>query len=152
MKRILCVAAAVVLALGVMATTAQAQSDSVKIRIHVPFSFTVENTTFDAGDYLITEPSNQVLRILGQSDRASSIQHVQFAHSRQESDGQVKLVFHRYGAQYFLAVVSNGTSESTFDFQVSNQEQQVADATPKPHLNVVSVLANGSVESANAGR
>ena len=152
MKRILCLAAAAVLALGVMATTAQAQSDSVKIRIHVPFSFTVENTTFDAGDYLITEPSNQVLRIQGQSERASSIQHVKFAHSRQESDGRVKLIFHRYGAQYFLAVVSNGTSESTFDFQITEQELRVADATPKPHLNVVSVLANGSVEATAIGQ
>jgi len=151
MKRILCLAAAV-LALCVLTTTTQAQSDSLKIRIHVPFSFTVENTTLDAGDYVVTEPSNQVLRIQSQSDRTSSIQHVQFAHSRQESDGRVKLVFHRYGGQYFLAIVSNGTSDSTFDYQMSEREELLANATPKPHLNVVSVLVDGKVEGSNFGR
>ena len=143
MKRILCLAAAV-LAICVITTTAQAQSDSLKIRVHVPFSFTIENTAFDAGDYVVTEPSNGVLRVQSESDHTSSIQHVQFAHSRQESDGRVKLVFHRYGSQYFLAVVSNGSPESTFDFQVTYHEQQVAAANPKPELKIVSVLANGS--------
>ena len=94
MKRILCLAAAAILALCVMTTTIQAQSESLKIRVHVPFSFNVENTTFDAGDYVVTEPSNGVLRVQCQADHTSVFQHVQSAHSRRESDGQVKLVFH----------------------------------------------------------
>ena len=142
MKRILCLAAAIVLCLTT--ATTQAQSDSLKIRIHLPFSFTVENTTFDAGDYVVTEPSNGVLRVQNQSNNHSVFQRVQSAHSRGESDGRVKLVFHRYGAQYFLAVVSNGSLDSTFDFQVTDREQQVAAANPKPELTIVSVLDNGS--------
>ncbi len=144
MKRILCLAAAAILACCVMTTTTQAQSDYLKIRVHVPFSFTVENATFDAGDYLVSEPYNQVVRVESQSDHRSVFQHVRPARSQRESDGRVKLVFHRYGSQYFLAVVSNGTLESTFDFQVTDHEQRVAAANPKPELKIVSVLANGS--------
>ena len=130
-------------AMCLWAGAASAQSN-LKIRVHVPFSFTVENTTFDAGDYVVTEPSTRVLRIQSQSDHTSVFQNVQSAHSRAESDGHGKFVFHRYGSQYFLAVVSDGTLESTFDFQVSGRERQVAAANPQPELKIVSVLANGS--------
>ncbi len=151
MKRILSLAA-ITIAICLVATATQAQSDSLKIRVHVPFSFTVENTTFDAGDYVVTQPSNGVLRVRNQSDHSSTVQPVQSAHSRKESNGQVKLVFHRYGGQYFLAVVSNGSWESTFDFQLSNQERHLAAASPKPQLNVVSVLTAGITEEAKAGQ
>ena len=143
MKRILCFAVATI-ALCLATPTIHAQSDALKLRVHVPFSFTVDNTTFDAGDYVVTEPANGVIRVQNLVDRTSTFQHVQSAHSRGESDGHVKLVFHRYGSQYFLAVVSNGSLESTFDFQVTDHEQQVATANPKPELKIVSVLANGS--------
>jgi hypothetical protein len=151
MKRILCFAVATI-ALCLATPTVHAQSDSLKLRVHVPFSFTVDNTMFDAGDYIVTEPANGVIRVQNLVDRTSAFQHVQSAHSRNESDGRIKLVFHRYGAQYFLAVVSDRTWESTFDLQMSNREELLANVAPKPQLNVVSVLANGSVESANAGR
>ena len=151
MKRIVSLAVATI-AICLVTSATQAQSDSLKLRVHVPFSFTIENITFDAGDYVVTEPSNGVLRVQNQSDQSSTVQHMQFAHSRAESDGRVKLVFHRYGGQYFLAAVSNGSWESTFDIELSNQERQLADAIPKPDLNVVSVLGNGSVEAANIGQ
>lgn len=150
MKRILSLAV-VTIAICLVATATQAQSDSLKIRVHVPFSFTVENTTFDAGDYVVTQPSNGVLRVQNQSGYSSTVQHVESAHSRMESDGRVKLVFHRYGGQYFLAVVSNGSWESTYDFLLSNQERQLAAASPEPQLSVVSVLATGITEAANVG-
>ena len=151
MKRILCLAVAT-FALCLVTTASQAQSESLKIRIHVPFSFTVGNTTFDAGDYVVTEPSNLVLRMQSQSDRMAIVQHVQTAHSRKESDGQVKLIFHRYSNQNFLAVVSNGSWESTFDFQESDKEEQIASVSPSRQFRVVSVLTDGTTEAGNIGQ
>jgi hypothetical protein len=69
--------------------------------------------------------------------------------SRQEGAGRVRLVFHRYDNQYFLAFVSDGSWESTYDFQISKEETQLANASPRIPVTIVSVNPNGTAEVAN---
>jgi hypothetical protein len=70
--------------------------------------------------------------------------------SSKEADGSVKVVFHRYGSEYFLSLVSTGSWLSTYRFQMSKEERRIADASPRPQLEVASVLVNGTVQTANA--
>ncbi len=60
MKRVLCLAAAT-FAICLMTTASHAQAEQLKLRFHVPFPFTVENTTFAAGEYEVTEPAHLIL-------------------------------------------------------------------------------------------
>lgn len=151
MKRILSFAA-VTIAICLMTTATQAQTDSLKLRFHVPFPFTVENATFAAGEYEITQPSRLVLELRNLQNQAAAFEHVESAHSQKEAKGPMRIIFHRYGSEYFLAAVSDGSWQSTYDLRRSKEEKQLADASPMPHLKVVSVLANGTVQVADVGR
>jgi len=151
MKRILSLAASIIV-VCLMTPATQAQSDSLKLRFHVPFPFIVEDTTFVAGEYEVTEPARLILEVRNVQNQSAAFEHVQPAGSRKEADGQLRLIFHRYGSAYFLAVVSDGSWRSTYDFRPSKAEKRLADASPMPHLKVVSVLANGTVQAADVGR
>ena len=56
MNRILSLAVSIIV-VSLMTTATHAQTDSLKLRFHVPFPFTVENATFAAGEYEITQPA-----------------------------------------------------------------------------------------------
>jgi hypothetical protein len=150
MKRILSLAVSIIV-VSLMTTATHAQTDNLKLRFHVPFPFTVENATFAAGEYEITQPARLVLELRNLQSQAAAFEHVESAHSQKEANGRMRLIFHRYGSEYFLAAVSDGSWQSTYDLRPSKEEKHLADASPMPHLKVVSVLANGTVPVADVG-
>ena len=151
MKRILCLAAATI-AICLSTNPIYAQSESLKLRFYVPFPFAVENTSFAAGEYEVTEPAHLILALRNVGNQASAFEHAQPVRTKKEADGRVRLIFHRYGSEYFLAAVSDGSWASTYDMRPSKEEKRLADTTPRPQLKVVGVLANGTVETADIGR
>jgi len=146
MKRVLCLAVAT-FAICLTAITTHAQS-SLKLRFYAPFAFTVENTTFPAGEYEVTQPDRLILMLRNVKDQSSAFEHVQPAQSRKEADGHLRVVFHRYGSEYFLAAVSDGSYQSAYDLRLSKEERRLADAGPRPQLKVVSILADNTVQPA----
>jgi len=151
MKRILCLAAATI-AICLSTNATYAQSESLKLRFYVPFAFTVENTTFSAGQYEVTEPAHLILELRNVGNQASAFEHAQPARSKKEADGRVRLVFHRYGDEYFLAAVSDGSWASTYDMRTSKEKERLAGTSPRPQLKIVSVLSNGAVVTSDIGR
>jgi hypothetical protein len=151
MKRILCLAVATI-AICLITTSAHAQRRNLKLRFNIPFSFTVRNTTFPAGEYEITEPSHWILELRNLKNKVAGFEHVQSAQSRDEADGRVRLIFHQYDNEYFLTVVSDGSWQSTYDIRTSKEEKRLADASPSKQLKVVSVLVNGTVQAATVGQ
>jgi len=149
MKRFLCLAAATI-AICLIATATNAQS-SLRLRFQVPFPFTVENASFPAGEYEVTMPANKILELRNLTDQAAAFEPALPARWK-EADGRGKVVFHRYGSEYFLSVVSDGSRQSTYRFHMSKEERRIADASPRPQPKVVSVLVNGTVQTANAGQ
>jgi hypothetical protein len=150
MRRVLCLAVAA-FAICLTTITAHAQS-SLRLRFHAPFAFTVENTTFPAGEYEVTQPDRLILMLRNVKDQSSAFEHVQPAQSRKEADGRLRVVFHHYGSEYFLAAVSDGSYQSTYDLRLSKEEKQLADASPRPQLKVVSILADNTVQPARDGQ
>jgi hypothetical protein len=148
MKRILSVAAATI-TICLMTTAAYSQSTHLRLRFHVPFSFSAKNKTFPAGEYEVTQPAHFFLAVRNLENPTSVFEPVYPAQSRKEGSGRVRLVFHRYDNQYFLAFVSDGSWESTYDFQVSKEETQLANASPRKPVTIVSVTPNGTAEVAN---
>lgn len=143
MKRILSLAVATI-AFCLITPTSHAQTTHMKLRFHVPFSFSINNQTFIPGEYEFSQQSHFLLEIRNLKDTASTFETVQPAQSRKEGNGQVRLVFRGYGDQYFLAAVSDGSWESTYDFKVSTEEKVVAQASPRKSVVTVSVDPTGN--------
>jgi len=146
MRRILSVTAATI-AICLIATAAYAQS--LRLRFHVPFAFSVKNKTLPAGDYEVTQPAHFFLNVRNLGNQTAVFEAVAPAQSRKEGNGRVRLVFHRYDNEYFLAFVSDGSWESTYDFQMSKEEMQLANANLRKPVTIVSVTPNGTSEVAS---
>jgi len=150
MKRFLYLAAATI-AFCLIATPAYAQSGSLRLRFHVPFPFTAQNSSFPAGEYEVTVPANMVLELRNRKDQAAAFEHA-LPGNWKKADGPGKVVFNRYGSEYFLSFVSGGSGHPTYSLEISKEERRIADANPKPQPKIVSVLVDGSVQTANASQ
>ena len=145
MRRILSVTATIAICL--FATAAYAQS--LRLRFHVPFAFSLKNKTFPAGEYEVTQPVHFFLNVRNLGNQTAVFEPVAPAQSRKEANGRVRLVFHRYDNEYFLAFVSDGSWESTYDFRMSKEEMQLANANPRQPASIVSITPIGTSEVAS---
>jgi len=89
------------LAAASLATCAGAIAQQPGLTANIPFNFTVGNTWMPAGEYTISLPTRQVLELR----TGSHIALVVSSQSNDESNSGSKLVFDRYGDQYFLRKV-----------------------------------------------
>lgn len=143
---------ATMIAICLMTSATYAQSGSLKVRFHVPFPFTVENKTFAAGEYEVTQPAQFMLGLRNVENQSSAFEHVQPAGSSKEVDGGARAVFHRYGKSYFLTAISDGSWQSTYDFDRSNKEAELIAKDPTRQPEVVSAPSNGMVVIADRAR
>jgi hypothetical protein len=111
MKRITHLAVAII-AICLITTATHAQSTNLKLRFRVPFPFTVENTTFAAGEYEVTQPERFVLALRNVEDQASAFQPVKPDRSRKKRMGG-KSHLPQLWLVYFLAAISDGSWQST---------------------------------------
>jgi hypothetical protein len=136
---------AVTFAFLLMTPMMHAQLTHLKLQFHVPFSFKIDNQTFAPGDYEFTQQSLFLLEVCNVQAHASAFQSIQPAQSRKEGNGQIRLVFHHYGNQYFLTAVSDGSWQSTYDFKTSTEEKLLAQASPRKSVMTVSIDPGGTV-------
>ena len=151
MKRILFLAVMTV-AVFLVVPKMYSQNKHLRLRFHVPFSFSANNQTFKPGEYEFTQQSLLVFKVANLKSNDSAFESVLPAQSHKESNGQVKLVFHRYGNQYFLAAVSFGSWESSYDFETSAEEKRLADEGPRKPMMSVTIDPGGTVLLADRGR
>ena len=143
---------ATMIAICLMTSATYAQSGSLKVRFHVPFPFTVENKMFAAGEYEVTQPAQFMLGLRNVENQSSAFEHVQPAGSSKEVDGRARAVFHRYGKSYFLTAISDGSWQSTYDFDRSNKEAELIAKDPTGQPEVVSAPPSGMVVIADRAR
>jgi hypothetical protein len=93
------VTAALALAVTFGIATAYAQTNA-NLRADVPFNFTVGKTAIPAGDCGVVL-STEVARITCTGDEAGIVG----LPAKADATGKAKMVFHKYGDQYFLAEV-----------------------------------------------
>ena len=106
MKRYLYLCIAIMIICGVFAINGQAQTSvSPTMRAYVPFTFTVGDKSLPAGDYTvkILNPTSdrKTLQIRSENGRVSAMVQTFGVNSAPARD--TKLVFRRYGEQYFFA-------------------------------------------------
>ena len=130
MKRHLNIPMAIALLLGVLTAGAHAQTSSAqKVVANIPFAFHVGQTRLPPGKYTFTvvNPSSdrKILRIRNADGRASAM--IVTTSALRNATDDAKLVFHRYGDQYFFAQAQLGgdpTSLAAIKSKAERAEQQ----------------------------
>ena len=94
-------------------------------KVNVPFAFTVDDIRMPAGEYLVSSPSEKVITIqrVGGAEVKATITN---SSAPTRTNGPAKLVFHRYGSQYFVAVAWMPNSDHAQEFFTSASEIEVA--------------------------
>ena len=106
-------------ALIVSVPFAQAQS---RVKAEVPFAFSLQDKTMPAGNYQIIAVSDRVLEV-----RNLDAQHGQLLAKQisvQSKDQSPKLVFHKYGDQYFLSQIWDGQNDTGIQLAESKREKE----------------------------
>jgi hypothetical protein len=120
--------------LSLLLTTAGAHAQSA--RANVPFAFKVGTTQMPAGAYTIrSSPASNVVTVRNVQTGVSAL-----AMGRQESPSKKtdKLIFHRYGSQYFLTEIlgSQGSQAMVIPATKLEKELQIADAPTNTNNNI----------------
>jgi len=128
-----------VLALLVSVPMTQAQ---VRSNAQVGFDFSLDQKEMPAGAYEISSLSNSVLAVRNLDTREARLviepMHVQA--SQAAGIPHAKLVFRKYGDQYFLAQVWNGQSNIGIAFPECKREKELQSAS-NSHQPELVVLA-----------
>ncbi len=128
MKKVYTVIAMMVLVtiLGISSANAQT-SGNPRLIATVPFAFNVGNTTLPAGAYTVscTNPASsaKVLQISRKDGSASVV--IQTSDTIGKIQDNAKLVFHRYGDQYFLAQAWMAADNNGLVVQKSRGEKDI---------------------------
>jgi hypothetical protein len=90
------------LILALASTALPAQMPAPRTKVNVPFAFQVGSTHFAAGTYILSSPQDHVLYVQGGKRSALVISSHEWSGTPARSS---KVIFHRYGNQYFLSEV-----------------------------------------------
>ena len=94
-----------------------------QLKANIPFGFTVGNTWMPAGEYTISSPLRQVVQV--RSVDLAKIATIVSSQGYNESRSGSKLVFDKYGDQYFLRrVLSPNFASLNLDVPQGKAEKQ----------------------------
>ncbi|MGH9844512.1 MAG: hypothetical protein ACREEM_37800 [Blastocatellia bacterium] len=113
------------LAVALAAVAVYANPASSPLKANIPFDFSVGDKTLPAGAYTVTPLTMPgVLRIRSEDGRGRVLVQTQGLQARPDQD-QTKLVFRRYGDQYFLAQVWTAGDSNVRELQKSRTEREL---------------------------
>lgn len=97
-----------------------------RVRANIPFDFMVGNKEFKAGSYSVDRLSNYSgTLIIRNADNGKAANFNVNGIIDKREDG-ARLVFHRYGNQYFLAQIFDGVSGGGSELMRSKAEREAA--------------------------
>ena len=111
----------VAVALAGAVVSANAQSNPIKVNI--PFEFVVGDKTLPAGEYLAKPATTGGALAIQNADGKGNVVRMT-GPTEQKNKSRARMVFHRYGHNYFLAQVWNGESTGR-ELAKSKQERAV---------------------------
>ena len=130
-----------VLTLGLL-LAAPALAQTAAMKVDVPFDFIVNGKTLPAGEYRVDAmPTSSGTIAIRSTEQSAKIVALTNSCESLEAADTSKLVFHRYGNQYFLAQVwSLGNSEGR-ELPRSRAEREIASNNqPAPQLVAIAAL------------
>jgi hypothetical protein len=92
-------------------------------RVDVPFAFMAAGAHLPAGSYLVSHVDPSLILVETQDGKARALVHVAIENSN--SSTPTKLVFNKYGDQYFMAQVSTERDQQVHHCTKSPAEMQL---------------------------
>ena len=114
--------------LGLLLVAACANAQGVNVKANVPFDFTIGKSSLPAGAYSIQSlatATGSVLAIRGEHAAKNMLASANNAETLNPSPNS-RLVFHRYGDQYFLSQIWLQGEKVGRQFRISRREAEMA--------------------------
>ncbi len=127
----------VVLGLAVLAATPAAFA---QLKADIPFDFTVSAKTLPAGQYEIAAINSQNVLRIKQTEGRAVVLVVPLCFTARGWTAQTKLVFHRYGDQYFLSQIWGVAPGSMSELTASKAEKELMAASAKAGTTTVAAI------------
>jgi hypothetical protein len=109
-------------------------------KAEIPFDFAVGNKWLPAGEYQVERRSQRVMLIQSTDASSSALAMTIEVHAGKTSD-VTKLVFNRYGDQYFLSKIWTRSSDTGRELTKSRLEREVAaQSRVKPAATTVAAV------------
>ena len=126
------------------AATLFAQTESQRLmKVNVPFAFSVEDHSLPAGEYLVlTVTPERSVRIVSADGKHSAIVTTLPNYAKSPSESS-RLVFHKYGNEYFLAQVWTVGQNVARNPLSSKRAMEIASSGGVPESRTVIALAHG---------
>ena len=116
------------------------QAQSIILQAEIPFDFAVGNNLLPAGEYQVKPATEKVILIQSQEARSSALAMTIKVHAGKTSD-VTKLVFNRYGEQYFLSKIWTRSSDTGRELTKCRLEREVAaQSRVKPAATTVAAV------------
>lgn len=131
-----------VLSFLLMLTAVTVSAQSERIRVAMPFSFIVGQKTLPAGEYNL-EPNREgsdYFWLLQNRDGHATVLFATDPVRASETQEQARLVFHKYGGQYFLSQIWTPGGNAGRELPMPRLERQLAKNTIERQMIV---LASG---------
>jgi len=130
-----------ILALALLATTQTVRAQE-PVLVNIPFAFTAGKMTLPAGEYRVQQPAiHSTALIIQRVDGSASTIVTTFAASPNGRQDKTMLVFHRYGARYFLAQVWRAGDSRGHELPKSAKEKEQALAARNEAPDQVTIVA-----------
>lgn len=125
------------------AGTASAYAQDVKMKANIPFNFIVSGRTLPSGEYTIRSEQGfeHALILSGRGQKPSVfLANPCLLLEAMKASQQTKLVFNRYGAQYFLSEIWMEGNKVGHQLPKSRREVEMADNETVQQVVVVAKL------------
>jgi hypothetical protein len=109
--------------------------------VNIPFNFSVDGHALPAGEYTVLAVTPVKNIALVSTDRKHSLIVSDLPNYASNPSVSSRLVFNRYGNQYFLAQVWTAGQEVARNPFASNQEKEMARAGGRPQTEIVLAFA-----------
>ena len=125
------------------ASTLFAQSQSQRLmKVNVPFAFGVEDVSLPAGEYIFfTATPGRAIRIVSADGKYSAVIDTLLNHAEKPA-AKSRLVFHKYGNEYFLAQVWTAGQNESRNPLSGKRAMELASSGFRPQTFTVVALAD----------
>jgi hypothetical protein len=120
----------------------QMTSSQQLMKVNIPFAFGVQDQSLPAGQYLVfTVTPERSIRIVSANGKHSAIVNTLPNYAKEPSSNS-RLVFHRYGNEYFLAEVWTAGQDVARNPLSSKKAMESASNGERPEAFTVVALAD----------
>lgn len=140
MKQTILKSTAVVGIFLVAAVAASAQRGR-RIEVSIPFAFTAGRLHVQAGEYSLERISENAVLLRSADNRISGIVMAPTAIRQQREGSPARLVFKRYGSEYFLTQVWTDRDAEGRAVNASPAEQQLAKQQKNSETQTIQIMA-----------